>query len=104
MVTHCVFFWAKKAMSTKEKADFERGLKSLLDIPSVLDGSLGLPAATSRPTVDRSYSYALLLRFDDMAAHDAYQIDPIHNAFHERCAKYWTKTVVYDFVSPAGWA
>jgi hypothetical protein len=28
-----------------------------------------------------------------VAAHDAYQIDPVHKAFHERCVKYWSKAV-----------
>ena len=47
--------------------------------------------------VDRSYTFALTLRFDDLAAHDAYQVDPIHDDFVARCAKYWKKVVVYDY-------
>ena len=53
-----------------------------------------------RPSVDRSYAFALQLKFDDIAAHDAYQIDPVHKAFHERCKNYWSKALVYDFVDP----
>jgi len=46
--------------------------------------------------VDRSYAFGLVLRFADVGAHDAYQVDPIHDAFHGRCQKYWKKVVVYD--------
>ena len=102
MLTHCVFFYAKESLSESARQDFERGLRSLLAIPHVAEGSVGVPAATTdRPSVDRSYAFALLLKFADIAAHDAYQIDPVHKAFHERCVKYWSKAVVYDFVDPA---
>lgn len=101
MLTHCVLFWSKHGLSAAEEADFEQGLRTLLTIPGVVDGTVGVPAATDRPVIERSYSYALMLKFKDLAAHDAYQIDPIHNAFHARCVRYWTKVVVYDFVDPA---
>jgi hypothetical protein len=46
--------------------------------------------------IDRSYAFALTLRFKDLAAHDSYQTAPAHDAFHARCEKYWTRVVVYD--------
>ena len=98
MLNHCVFFWAKEGLTAEEAADFERGLTSLLAIPSVVKGTVGVPAATDRPNVERSYSHALALVFQDVAGHDAYQVHPIHNAFHARCVGYWTKVAVYDFV------
>ena len=100
MLTHCVLFWAKENLSADDKNEFELGLRSLLAIPSVVEGSVGIPAATDRPSVDRSYAFALLLKFSDIAAHDAYQVHPVHKAFHDRCVKYWSKAVVYDFVDP----
>ena len=100
MLTHCVLFWAKETLSEDDKNDFELGLRSLLAIPSVVEGSVGIPAATDRPSVDRSYAFALLLKFRDIAAHDGYQVHPVHKAFHDRCVKYWSKVVVYDFVDP----
>jgi hypothetical protein len=100
MLTHCVLFWAKETLSEADKNDFENGLRSLLAIPSIVEGSVGVPAATDRPSVDRSYAFALLLKFRDIAAHDSYQVHPIHKAFHDRCVKYWSKAVVYDFVDP----
>jgi hypothetical protein len=100
MLSHVVFFWSKADLSAAEMADFEAGLRTLLTIPLVVDGSVGVPAGTDRPVVERSYAFALSLRFKDLAAHDAYQVDPIHDAFHARCMKYWSKVVVYDFVDP----
>ena len=100
MVIHCVLFWANEGLSDDDRDDFEVGLRSLLEIPSVVEGSVGIPAATDRPSVDRSYAFALLLKFQDIAAHDTYQVDPVHKAFHERCVKYWSKAIVYDFVDP----
>jgi hypothetical protein len=98
MLTHCVFFWLRATLTDEEQAEFERGLRTLPGISSVVDGSVGEPAATIRPSVERSYSYALVLKFKDMAGHDAYQADAIHNRFHSRFERYWTNAVVYDFV------
>lgn len=97
MLTHTVLFWAKDDLTAAQRADFEAGLRTLPAISTVSDGWVGTPAATDRKVVDRSYAFALLLRFKDVAAHDAYQVDPIHDAFHARCSKYWAKVVVYDF-------
>lgn len=97
MLNHCVFFWAKDDLSAEDTADFQRGLTSLLAIRSIVAGTVGVPSATDRPSVDRSYAFALMLKFADLAAHDAYQIDPIHKAFHARCVKYWIRAVAYDF-------
>jgi hypothetical protein len=35
--------------------------------------------------------------FRDKLAHDAYQAHPLHDAFRDECAKYWTKVRIYDF-------
>jgi len=97
MLTHTVFFWAKDGLTPAEREDFAAGLRTLPSISTVTAGWVGTPAATDRSVVDRSYAFALTLRFKDIASHDAYQTDPIHDVFHDRCAKYWTKVVVYDY-------
>jgi len=102
MFIHCVFFWAKESLTASDHEDWQQGLRSLLAVQHVVEGSVGVPAATERPNVERSYAYGLLLKFHDLAGHDAYQIDPRHEAFHRRCVKYWSKVVVYDFVEPPG--
>ena len=57
------------------------------------------PASTDREIIDRSYSYALVVSFADEAAHDAYQVHPVHDRFREQCGGSWKKIVIYDAVS-----
>lgn len=98
MLTHVVFFWLKPGLAAEERARFETGVRSLLSIPNLVTGSVGRPAPTEvRPVIDRSYDFGLLTVFKDLAAHDAYQVDPIHLAFIEQCKGYWTRVQVYDF-------
>lgn len=97
MLTHVVFFWLKPGLSAEQRARFETGVKSLLSIPDLVTGSVGRPASTDRPVIDRSYDYGLLTVFKDLAGHDAYQVDPIHLAFIEKCKEYWTRVQIYDF-------
>ena len=97
MHTHTVLFWANDDLTAAERAEFQAGLHTLPTISGVRAAYVGSPSATQRSVVDRSYAFALTLRFDDLAAHDAYQVDPIHDAFVARCSKYWKKVVVYDY-------
>jgi len=71
MLTHCVFFWARDGLSPNDRLDFEQSLRTLLAIPQVAGGGVGVPAAFERPNVDGSYAFALRLEFADVAAHDA---------------------------------
>ena len=32
----------------------------------------------------------------DMAAHDAYQVDPLHTAFVQQFSGHWQRVVIYD--------
>ena len=57
---------------------------------------IGVPAATSRPVIDRSYTFALVVMFDDLVGHDAYQEHPIHKAFVENFSGHWTKVQIFD--------
>ena len=97
MIVHSVFFWLKEDLSDDDRATFDTGVRSLLDQDNVSGGSVGVPAATpERPVIDSSYTVALHVNLDDMAAHDAYQVDPNHTAFIETCAPFWDKVVIYD--------
>lgn len=97
MVVHCVFFWLKTGLSEAEQADFWRGLRTLANIATVENFHAGKPAATTkRPVIDDSFSASLVLRFRDVAAHEAYQGDPIHLKFVADCQRYWTRVQVYD--------
>lgn len=98
-MAHTVYFWLQDGLSAQELGSFERGVKSLEQAPTVRRIFVGKPAATpSRGVVDNSFDYSLVLWFDDVAGHDAYQVSPTHLKFvadHE--AKF--KTVkVFDNV------
>jgi hypothetical protein len=96
MFVHSVYFWLKPELTEAEQQAFWDGVRSLTTIKSVRQSFVGRPAATDRPVIDRSYSCALVVMFDDLAGHDFYQEDPIHDRFREGCAAYWTKVLIYD--------
>ncbi|NTS40327.1 Dabb family protein [Flavisolibacter sp. BT320] len=96
MFVHHVFFWLKPGLAEADQAKFENGVSSLLSIEHVKTGDVGKPAATDRPVIERSYSYSLLLCFEDRADHDAYQPHPVHKAFVESCSHLWDRVLIYD--------
>jgi hypothetical protein len=98
MFVHTVYFWLKDELTNEEKSQFLKGLNSLTAIETVHQGYVGVPASTDREIIDRSYSYALTLVFPDKAAHDAYQIHPIHDKFRDSCSRFWKRVQIYDSV------
>lgn len=96
MFVHHVFFWLNDNLTEAEIKKFEEGVSTLLQIEHVKTGDVGKPASTDRPVIDRSYSYSLLLVFENQAAHDAYQPHPVHKAFIESCSPFWNKVLIYD--------
>jgi hypothetical protein len=102
MFTHCVFFWLKEGTTADDRVKFEDGLRSLTTIPGAFHATFGVPASTDRPVVERSYSHGLMVKFDDLAAHDAYQVHAVHKEFLKNCAGLWSRVQVYDFVGPPG--
>jgi|SRR5690606_4940507 hypothetical protein len=97
MVRHNVYFWLDPALTDEQKAEFEGGLRSLFGIDSVAAGSYGRPAATpSRPVTRNDFDYALVLEFDSVAQHDAYQVDPVHDAFVKSFSPWFREVRVFD--------
>lgn len=97
MLVHTVFFWLDPKLTAAQLAEFEERLNKLPTIGAVKHGFTGQPSATSRPIIDRTYSYGLTLVFDDLAKHDEYQVDPLHASFVEHCSSMWIKVTIYDF-------
>lgn len=96
MVTHVVYFWLKPDLDQASKNQFVEGAKSLLQIESMAHGYLGVPASTEkRAIIDDSYDYSLVTVFNDIEAHDAYQVHPIHDTFRE-LAHLWDRVQIYD--------
>ena len=98
MLVHTVVFLLSNDLSPAQREEFRvEGLESLRPIGSVSQLFVGAPAPIPpRPVVDASYSYAITALFADVAAHDAYQIDPVHRAFVDRFKSYWDRVQIYD--------
>lgn len=98
MFVHSVYFWLVDDIPAAECARFVAGLHSLRGIEGVAHGWIGVPAPTDRPVIERGYSYALTLVFPDVAAHDAYQVDPVHDRFRDECSMLWRTVRIYDSI------
>jgi hypothetical protein len=98
MFVHHVYFWLKNPDSEEDKNKLIDGLRKLSKVKTIKMFHIGKPAATSRDVIDRSYAASWLAIFDDQAAQDNYQTDPIHLRFVDECSLLWTRVVVYDSV------
>jgi len=97
MLVHSVFFWLKPELSAEQRADFRKGVESLGTISAVDKVYVGIPAGVpDRPIIDKSFAIGLTVICKDIAAHNAYQVDPIHLAFIERFKTYWSRVQIYD--------
>lgn len=99
---HSVYFWLRPDLSAEQREAFVRGLQALRGIETVQHGWIGVPAATDRSIIDRSYSYALTLVFADDAGQEAYQVHPVHDRFREEFGDFWTRVQIYDSVDVTG--
>ena len=96
MLIHTVLFWLHKDLSSSERENFKAALNSLKDIPTAAAVYVGSPSSTpERPVIDASYDFCLTVLLEDMAAHDAYQQSPLHQAFLENKAL-WERVQIYD--------
>lgn len=97
MLVHVVLFWLKDDLSDTQRSAFKAGLERLTTIEAAETAYVGTPAATlERPVIDTSYDYCLTVIAKDVAAHDAYQVDPRHLAFLESFKPFWTQVKIYD--------
>jgi Stress responsive A/B Barrel Domain len=99
MLVHSVYFWLKPELSDEQRDKFWELVRSLSKIASARQCYIGTPASTERAVIDSSYSCALIIVFDDLAGHDAYQVDPIHDRFRDECSSLWSKVLIYDAVT-----
>ncbi len=97
MLIHAVYFWLRPDLTAAQRAEFRQGVETLATITHVTQVHIGTPAAVpDRPIVDKSFAVALVVVCRDVAAHNAYQADPIHLAFVARFSRYWTRVQIYD--------
>jgi hypothetical protein len=62
----------------------------------IVEQPIGTPAPTpKRPVIEDSYDFALTVILADLAAQEAYQVDPVHKAFVAKFSM-WRKIMVTD--------
>lgn len=98
MFIHHVYFWLKNPSSESDRQKLIEGLQKLSKVKTIKMFHIGKPADTNRDVIDTSYSISWMLIFDDKAAEESYQTDPIHLNFVDTCSHLWQKVVVYDSV------
>lgn len=98
MFVHHVYFWLKNPDSKEDKAKLLEGLQGLSKVKTIKMFHVGQPADTNRDVIDRSYALSWLLIFENKAAQDSYQTDPIHLDFVKNYSHLWQKVIVYDSV------
>jgi len=97
MLVHTVYFWLRPDLTSEQRATFQSGVESLARIAAVEKCYIGTPAKTEkRPIIDDSYDVGLTLVFKDLAAHNMYQVDPLHLAFVSTCKTFWSRAQIYD--------
>lgn len=97
MVRHNVYFWLEETVTDAQRSSFEEGLKALSDIDVVAHASFGVPAGTpERPVTQNSFDYALVLEFDSVELHNAYQVHDEHTVFVESFGSWFKEVRVYD--------
>ena len=96
MLAHHVLFWLKAETTEDQIIAFKGGLESLQNIESVKTFHIGTPAAIDRAVVDVTYTYSLIIFFEDMAGHDVYQVHKLHIAFLDQFRELFEKVVIYD--------
>ena len=97
---HAVYFWLKEPENQEARKKFEASLKNFIKQSAYVRSShVGTPAPTSRPVIDSSYSYSLVVTFDSKEDQDKYQDEPVHLKFIEECKDLWEKVVVYDSIA-----
>lgn len=95
---HHVYFWLKEERKNEsDRAAFEAGLDALMKIEHIASGVWGVSANTpDRPVTDKSFDYAISLKFENVEQHDLYQDHPEHHLFVDKFLDFWQDVKVMD--------
>lgn len=97
MIRHNVYFWLDPALTAEQKTAFEGGLRALFEIDVVKGGTYGKPAGTPvRAVTQNTFDYALVLEFESVDLHNAYQVHPDHDVFVKEFSPWFREVRVYD--------
>jgi hypothetical protein len=98
MLSHHVLFWLKADTTENQKQAFKASLETLSAVETVKSIHVGVPSSISRAVVDTTYTFSLVLFFEDLAGHDVYQVHPLHKAFLEEFRETFEKVIIYDSI------
>lgn len=101
VLIHHVLFYLRNPDSLEDRNTLLAGLKKMSVIPQINHFDIGIPAATNRTVIDRTYSFSWCCIFNSAEEEAAYQIHPLHDAFRNSCEALWEKVVVYDSITLA---
>ncbi len=95
---HHVFFWLKNPDSKEDHAQLLAALKALKQIEVVKYAHIGAPSINDldKPVTDASYSFSVLLLFDNKKDEETYLYHPLHKKFGAENNHLWSKVIVYD--------
>ena len=94
---HMVYFWLKDPDDQKSRDKFIKELTKFTDkVKEIERIHIGYPADTSRPVIDSSWTYSLVVTFSSKAAHDVYQEHDAHKKFIENASNLWNRVQIYD--------
>src|SRR5271156_3822046 len=99
MLVHAVHFSLNSDLPEPQLAAFRPGLASLTTITTVRSSHIGVPAPTDRPVIERGYSYALVVQFDDEAGQEYLQRVDIRGRSRQTCWSCWSRVVIYASLS-----
>lgn len=93
---HTVYIWFKEGVTEEQRAQMYADTEALKEIEVVKALYTGKPASTDRPIVERSYDFAIIVHFENLAGHDAYQQHPTHLALLKNHSSLWEKVMITD--------
>ena len=94
---HVVFFWLKEPENQTARKQFLASLNGFLDeVSEIKTRHVGSPAPTNRPVIDSSYTFSLILTFNNKQDQDIYQEHAAHKRFIAESENLWQRVQVYD--------
>lgn len=96
MLAHSVYFTLKDRTPEAAAALVASCREHLTGHQGEVAFHVGTCAAYDRPVNDRDWDVMLLIVFDSLKSHDAYQVAPRHTQFIAENATSWAKVRVFD--------
>ena len=98
MLSHAVYFTLKDRTPDAAATLIASCQKHLTGHAGEVGFWVGTCAAYDRHVNDRDWDVMLVVNFESHAAHDAYQVHPIHRAFVDNFNARWERVQIYDAV------